>query len=144
MARGGGWVTCAARHRHWGAHGAARLLVRAEGRFLLQRRAWHVHHGGTWSVPGGARLAGESSLTAARREAAEEMGPLPEFRLREAITDDHGGWAYVTHIADAAEAFTPRGNWESDGHGWFTAAGAAALPLHPGFAALAATRVLLA
>jgi 8-oxo-dGTP diphosphatase len=92
-------------------------------------------------VPGGARLPGEDSLTAARREAAEEMGPLPPLRFGQAVTDDHGGWSYVTHLADTAGAFTPRGNWESDGYGWFTAEQAAALPLHPGFAGFAASHV---
>src|SRR4051812_42191040 len=95
MLRGGdGWVRCASGHRHWGRFGAAGLLVRAgadtadpfdsgnpgtpanaaEGRplILLQHRALWSHHGGTWGLPGGARDPGETAITAALREAAEE------------------------------------------------------------------------
>lgn len=43
----------------FGVYGAAGVLIRtqeAEPRYLLQRRAFGSDFGGTWSVPGGARL----------------------------------------------------------------------------------------
>ena len=45
---------------HWGPHGAAGLLIHhddpedGQTRYLLQKRAPWVDHGGTWGIPGGA------------------------------------------------------------------------------------------
>jgi 8-oxo-dGTP pyrophosphatase MutT (NUDIX family)/2'-5' RNA ligase len=138
------YVTCEQGHSHWGALGAAGLLVRhREGdsgpyRYLLQKRSPHVHEGNTWSTPGGALQHGETPEEGAVREAEEEGLRLPAgTRHRHTSTDDHGGWKYSTVIMDAPHQFSPSGqeNWESEGHGWFTPQQVRDLPLHPGFAA---------
>lgn len=132
---GRGYAACSRGCRHWGPHGAAGLLLVDGSRILLQERAPHVHHGGTWSIPGGALHKGETPRRGAHREASEELGPLPRIRHRATHTNDHGGWIYHTVIADTAEPFTPG---HGDGEGircqWLTRRQVDSLPLHPGFA----------
>jgi 2'-5' RNA ligase/ADP-ribose pyrophosphatase YjhB (NUDIX family) len=134
------YVTCDQGHEHWGAAGASGLLVRHEGRYLLQHRSPYVQHGGTWSTPGGALARGESPEEGARREAEEKFGPLPDdMTHHHTFTDDHGGWAYHTVVMDSPHRFDPEGSgegdWETQGHGWFTPQEMKGLQLHPGFAA---------
>lgn len=127
---------------HWGPHGAAGLLVRhhdpedGETRYLLQKRAPWVDHGGTWGIPGGAIHEDETPREGAEREAEEEMGSLPDgLTHHQTHTDDHGGWAYHTVVLDSPERFEPgQGDDESTGHGWFTKHEMKNMDLHPGFA----------
>ena len=80
---GDGWVECGCGLRHWGLFGAAGLLLvrRDDGHrataVVLQHRAEWSHHGGTWGIPGGARMPDEDEVAAALREAAEEAGIDP-------------------------------------------------------------------
>ena len=137
------YVTCDQGHRHWGAYGAAGLLVRhtdpgGTRRYLLQHRSETVQHGGTWSTPGGALHAGETPEQGAMRESTEEMGRLhPEMTHAHTYTDDHGGWAYHTVVMDSPERFEPKGHggtsWETQGWGWHTPEEMRHLDLHPGF-----------
>ncbi|MET9494297.1 NUDIX hydrolase [Streptomyces sp. NPDC006552] len=129
-----GYVTCRRGCAHWGPHGAAGLLLNHNGRLLLQQRAPWVHHGGTWSVPGGAMQRHETAYTAARREAREELGPLPPAQLITSHRNDHGGWSYHTVIASIAEPFTPgHGDGEGTRYSWLTPQEVGAAELHPGF-----------
>ncbi|MEW1909302.1 NUDIX hydrolase [Kitasatospora sp. NPDC085895] len=131
-----GFVRDARGCRHWGPHGAAGLLLLRGEDLLLQRRSWRVHHGRTWSIPGGALEAGESPWDGARREFAEELGSLPALRRLHTFVDDHGGWAYHTVVAEALEPFRPRrGDGEAAAHRWCGRTEVAGLRLHPGFAA---------
>lgn len=138
---GDGWVQCSAGHQHWGRHGAAGLLLRSTDdagatQVLLQRRAWWTHHGGTWGVPGGARASWETPEQAALREVGEEVSvTLGILTIERVHHDDHGGWAYWTVLATAAQpvAATPRGH-ETAEMRWVATADVDDLPLHPGFA----------
>jgi len=135
---GNGWVRCELGHRHWGRFGAAGLLAFvADGPVLLQRRTWWSHHGGTWGLPGGARDSHESALAAALREAAEECGvPSEAVRQRGVFTDDHGGWAYTSVLAEAAEPFAVESDDdETEEVAWVSVPTVIGLGLHPGFAA---------
>lgn len=133
---GRGYVRDSRGCRHWGPHGAAGLLLRQDGRFLLQRRSWRVHHGRTWSTPGGALHAGESPWDGARREFSEELGGVPELRRIHTFVDNHGGWAYHTVVAEVAGLFSPlRGDGEGSAYRWCAPAEIDSLRLHPGFAA---------
>ena len=136
------WVTCDAGHRHWGRYGAAGLLIRCGEEYLLQLRAAWTHHGGTWGIPGGARHPGEEAYAAACREAVEEMGPLPPLARLGAVTDDHGGWTYVTYLVATTERFEPHGSAETAAHAWVTRDEIAAMTLHPGLAASPAIHLL--
>jgi 8-oxo-dGTP pyrophosphatase MutT (NUDIX family) len=136
------WVTCGDGHMHWGAAGAAGMLIRhtdedGTRRYLLQHRAPWVDQGGTYSVPGGAMRHGEAPHHAAQREAEDELGPLPALSHVHTHTDDHGGWAYHTVIADADHQFEPYQHDHETGSGgarWVTAEEMRDLPLHSGFA----------
>lgn len=57
---------------------AAGVIVRADGRFLLGRRAEGSFYPGYWEFPGGKVEAGESPADALIRELDEELGILAE------------------------------------------------------------------
>lgn len=134
-------VTCDQGHEHWGAGGAAGLLLRHRGhdgqtRYLLQKRGPKVDSPNTYSIPGGALAPGETPVKGAIRECQEEMGALPNFRVRDSHLNDHGGWAYTTVIADVDHRFDPPGAQdEHAGAGWYTPQEIDGLKLHPGFEA---------
>ena len=130
-----GYITCERGCAHWGPHGAAGLLLRHDGRYLLQQRAPWVDHGRTWSIPGGALRRGEHPRRAARREAREELGHLPPYQHHTIHRDDHGGWTYHTVVVDTLQPYTP-GNGDGEGTrcDWFTPEQIGTLRLHPGFA----------
>ncbi|MBO3100401.1 NUDIX domain-containing protein [Cellulomonas fengjieae] len=139
---GDGWVECGCGHRHWGLNGAAGLLVvrrDADGRpvaVVLQHRALWSDQGGTWGVPGGARMPGEAAQDAALREAAEEAGIEPSrVRVRESSVLEHPGWSYTTVIADEVGEIHPAvTDAESLELRWVPVDEVARLPLLPAFA----------
>ena len=51
---------------------------------------WRNKDSGAWTIPKGERAAGEDSETTARREFAEELGPMPEGHTIHRIARDHG------------------------------------------------------
>jgi 8-oxo-dGTP diphosphatase len=139
------FVTCSKGHEHWGAHGAAGLLLRhrdGEGpvRYLLQKRSSDVDHAGTWSIPSGARGKDESPEQGAEREFREEMGRLPQGSKHSHTVQSTncGDWSFHTAVYDAPTTKLPRGYGETEhevaGSGWFTPHEIKGLPLHPAFA----------
>ena len=134
------YVHCDRGHRHWGAGGAAGLLLRHRGengetRYMLQKRGPEVDHPNTVSIPGGAIGPGEHPVDAATREAQEEMRDLPNFRVSHVHVNDHGGWQYHTVVADVDHRFDPEGDGdEHGGAGWHTKDEIDSMDLHPGFA----------
>ncbi|MCK9926873.1 NUDIX hydrolase [Frankia sp. Mgl5] len=135
------FVFCSRGCEHWGALGAAGVLLRAaadgDPRYLLVLRHPRSHQGGTWALPGGALHPGESALAGALREAEEELGPLPAGVSREAVpaheyVDDHGEWSYTTLVLNVVDTFEPAAaNWETAGWRWVSASQALTLPLLP-------------
>ena len=137
---GNGWTRCDQGHRHWGRNGAAGLLLRRAAAsaavvVLMQHRAGWTSDGDTWGLPGGARDSHETWVAAALREAAEEAGiDAGSVSVVGESPDDHGGWAYVTVVADAVGPLTVTPNAESAELRWVPRDRVAALNLHPGFA----------
>jgi 8-oxo-dGTP pyrophosphatase MutT (NUDIX family) len=131
------FVRCSCGHLHWGRYGAAGLLLVDPARgVLLQRRAWWVHHGRTWALPGGAIEAGETAVGAAAREAFEEVSvPADAFRAVSASVVDHGDWSYTTVLALADGAEARVANTESAEVRWVDPDDVPGYPLHRDFAA---------
>lgn len=135
------FVLCPRGCRHWGALGAAGLLLRAQAhedpRYLLVLRHPRSHHGGTWGLPGGALKPGESALAGALRETEEELGPLPLEPPGLPVpvlqhVDDHITWSYTTLVIDVPAIFEPSAaNWETADWRWVSARQALTLPLIP-------------
>lgn len=134
---GDGFVKCDCGHLHWGLHGAAGLLLTDPERgVLLQRRAWWVHHGRTWALPGGALRSTESPIQAALREAAEEAA-IPEDALNPTASSvvDHGTWRYTTVLASVRRRVEAEvASSESAGVRWVPPEDVDSLPLHRDFA----------
>ncbi|WP_297538885.1 NUDIX domain-containing protein [Amycolatopsis sp.] len=132
------FVRCELGHRHWGRYGAAGLLLSDPGRgILLQRRSWWVHHGGTWSLPGGAVETGETARQAATREAFEEAAVAPELvrPIAESVVD-HGNWRYTTVLASTTHPVEAKvANAESAELRWVPLDDVAGYRLHNDFAA---------
>lgn len=137
---GDGFLRCEDGHVRWGRFGAAGVLfvVQADRgpEVLLQLRSAFAHEGGTWSCPGGAIDEGESTLEAALREAAEEVGAPPEpWRLLgEHVFAPAADWSYTTAVIEVADRFGASVNFETDAVRWCVLGEVEDLPLHPGFA----------
>ncbi|MFD9959008.1 NUDIX domain-containing protein [Amycolatopsis sp. NPDC058986] len=132
------FVRCSCGRLHWGRHGAAGLLLSDPGRgVLLQRRAWWVHHGRTWALPGGALEAGETPREAAVREAHEEAAVAPgTVRALSASVLEHGDWRYTTVVASVTGTIEERvANSESAELRWVRPDDVAGFRLHRDFAA---------
>ena len=133
------WTFCSQGHVHWGANGGAGLLlryvpVRGDPVYLLAERSRWADEGGTWGIPGGAIHDGEPVEAAARREAAEEIWPLPPYRVTGVdVQDCGGGWRFHIVRADVSEPFAVYAASQTDATGWFTLAEMQSLRLHPGF-----------
>lgn len=137
---GDGFIRCADGHTRWGRFGAAGVLFvaleRDATRVMLQKRSQWAHEGGTWSVAGGAIDAGESPEVAALREASEEVGAVPDYRvLSEYVFAPAVDWSYTTVVALVASRFGYSANFETDAVDWFTAEEVDGMDLHAGFAA---------
>lgn len=141
------WTRCSGGHRHWGSLGAAGLLLCRRGtdddeiervEILLQHRAEWVHHGNTWSVPGGAIHPRESAWDAALREVMEETGlDLSQAHELTRHVDDHGGWSYTTIVARVYGGAPPPETivlGEQQNLTWVAVEDVHTLALHPGFA----------
>jgi len=137
---GDGFIRCTCGHSHWGLHGAAGLLLvrtdLAQPSVLLQLRAGWTHGGGTWALPGGARDSHEDVITAALREAAEEVGvDNSRVEVRKIFSDDHGNWRYDTVIAFAQDdAGIFAANHETSDLEWVALPDVGDYDLHPGLA----------
>ncbi|MDO4792020.1 MAG: NUDIX domain-containing protein [Buchananella hordeovulneris] len=144
-----GWLDCACGKRHWGLLGAAGLYLWREQakpavkqpptpamlvkpkphsaqlphQYLGQLRAPGTHLGSMWGLPGGARDAGESAVSAALRETGEETGlPAGSTRVWGWRKLVHPGpanqtWSYTTVVAElakpeVADLLAPQ-DWES-------------------------------
>lgn len=120
------YAVCSLGHRHWGVSGAAGGLLVTPGsdgpQVLLTLRSAEVHHGNTWSIPGGAIDPGDvDAHAAAAREIHEELhidvARLPVIGWH---TFDCGGWTYSTVLLAAPEAIpVVAEGWETDDVRWF-------------------------
>lgn len=137
---GDGFLLCSCGREHWGLHGAAGLLLvrtdLGEPHALLQLRATWTHGGGTWALPGGARDSHEDIVTAALREAFEEVGvDTTRVEVRHVFADDHGTWRYDTVIALCSDdAGVYAANHESAETKWVPLSDVETYDLHPGLA----------
>jgi 8-oxo-dGTP diphosphatase len=72
-------------------HVAVGVILDAERRILITRRADDAHQGGLWEFPGGKVEGGESLETALQRELLEELGiTIGSTRPLIEISHDYG------------------------------------------------------
>lgn len=133
------WVQCGCGQRHWGAYGAAGLLLVDDvpaRRLVMQHRAEWTHFGGYWGVPGGARHRDEDAVTGALREAWEEAGIDPDLAHPVATRVlAHPDWSYTTVVARAEPAVRPHvTDAESQEITWVGLDRLASLPVLPALA----------
>ena len=132
------WFFCRAGHIHWGALGAAGLLLRhlpqrGQPVYLLVERSRWVDEGGTWGIPGGAMHHGESPEEAAHRAAASQIWPVPAYRVTgTAAQDCGGGWKFHIVCADVEAPFTAYTARDTEATGWFTVPEMSGLRLYSG------------
>lgn len=136
---GDGWIEGPSGAPVWGLHGAAGLLLVAEGKYvLLQHRAPWTNQGGTWALPGGARDSHETAAQAAVREAVEEtaIDPARITVVGEKVTAGPGptGWTYTTVLARCDTPIATDANEESLELRWVPVGDVDKLPLLPAFA----------
>jgi ADP-ribose pyrophosphatase YjhB (NUDIX family) len=89
---------------------------------------------GTWGLPGGKVIPGETLMDGIVRECQEELGAMPEY-LRlvplEKFTSNDNKFTYHTFFCSVAGEFHPVLNDEHMGWAWI-ASGHWPKPLHPG------------
>ena len=91
-------------------------------------------HPGTWALPGGKSLTGETLMKTMIRECQEEIGLWPtclDLVPIEQFTNPHTGFVYHTFYAPIAGEFHPCLNHEHIGFAWIRS-GHWPRPLHPG------------
>lgn len=134
---GNGWVRTPDGTKRWGLFGAAGLFLVADGRVLMQHRAFWTAQGGTWGIPGGARDSHETPAVAALRETVEECAvDTSQVTVRaELVTSELEGWSYTTVLATAPRCLEVTANEESEELRWVPLGSLTELALHPGFEA---------
>jgi len=109
------------------------FYCQATDRYLyLMRR--DPRHPGSWGLPGGKVLSGESLLDAIHRECQEELGSMPDYHKIvpiEQFTSADGRFAYHTFFCTVSEEFRPVLNQEHQGYAWMDS-GSWPRPMHPG------------
>lgn len=91
-------------------------------------------HPGTWALPGGKLMSGETLLTGMHRECQEELGQWPSYQLLiplETFTSADGSFEYHTWVCVVGSEFVPVLNHEHLGWAWIDR-GHWPRPLHPG------------
>lgn len=135
--RGTSHVSKGEDERFWGNRGAGILLIAKDtGRLLLVLRSQEVNEPGTWGIPGGAiDDEDESEVSAAKREAHEEVGYRGNIEIHQSYIFKAAKFRYFNFIGIVPNEFTPRLDWENDEAEWFSLDELPS-PLHFGLKAL--------
>jgi len=139
---GDGFMRCSDGHVRWGVFGAAGVVFvlfddAGSPSVMLQQRSAMAHEGGTWSCAGGAIDEGETPFEAALREAAEEVGDIPDDHrlLGEYVFAPADDWTYTTVVLEVHQSFGASMNFETDAVAWVPLDQVMSRPLHAGFKA---------
>lgn len=111
---------------------AGTAFVDPDGYALFLRRGKGGDHAGEWCFPGGGIEDGEESAQAARREASEEIGLVPDGELSDfshLVSDE--GVDFATFRQEVGARFKPTLNDEHDDYIW-APMDSPPEPIHPG------------
>lgn len=111
--------------------GAGVVLMLADGRVLLLKRANTSDHPGEWCYPGGGAEDGESPREAAKRELYEEAGVVMGSSAVLIHNTVNEGVLYVTYLQPVTQEFSPRLNEEHTEFVW-ASMDKLPSPMHPG------------
>jgi uncharacterized protein len=112
--------------------GAGIAFITPDGLCLFLKRSSRGDHAGEWCLPGGTAKDDETPLETARREAIEEIGDIPEGKLRELAHITLDGVEFVTFVQRVKDdLFAPELNYEHTDHIWAQIDDPPE-PLHPG------------
>jgi 8-oxo-dGTP diphosphatase len=114
----------------------AAAITDGAGKWLMQRRPAHKHHGGLWEFPGGKVERGEFPRDALVRELYEELGVTLDPRSFAAVAfadgeGTAGDAAIVILLYTTVFGGGPVAALEGGEIGWFTPGEIAGLTLPP-------------
>jgi 8-oxo-dGTP diphosphatase len=114
----------------------AAAIADGAGKWLMQRRPPHKHHGGLWEFPGGKVERGEFPREALVRELSEELGVTLDPRSFAPVAfadgeDSPGGAAIVILLYRTLFSGGSVAALEGGEVGWFAPDAIAALPTPP-------------
>ncbi len=107
------------------------IFLTPEGQALFVQRSDQGDYAGCWAFPGGKLEPGEVAEEAALREAAEEVGAIPDGERRPVRRVTLAGVDFTTFVQEVDAPFKPTLNDEHTAWTWAPIT-APPEPLHPG------------
>ena len=117
--------------RRYGLKGAGLFITDGDVVLLLKRKP-PCDEPDTWGLPGGKVKDGEADITAARREAREESGDLPDMTRIEEFSDQDHHHHFKTYLMRVDKPYNVKISKESSDYQWVPLNGVRNMDLHPG------------
>jgi len=110
---------------------AAGLFLTHGDKVLLLKRSKKESHAGSWGLPGGKGNTGESFLDCAKREAKEETGRVPDFKVFGHLDEPIINGTYRTFICKIDKPYKVKLSSEHTEYSWVSFKDCKKLDVHP-------------